>query len=452
MDQFEDIGIDASHVAERAKTDDGIAEFCRFYTERLGQELQAAGGDARKRKKLEDDFTPRLEISLVGLDGSVQRKVTSQVTYGVGSAAEYKSLITFIPSTQVIVEVPELQKNSQTEAMFPSDCLGKCEISANTVFRHQLMKSAISERTALPEYTVVCSLTGKRVLRDEVELSSVTGQLVISSELKTSAASGKRAEPRHFRHCEFTGVEVLDNECARSQVSGKAYRLDEENRSAISGKTGHQQEFIKCAVTEQWLTLSEAEKCELTGKLVMPGVLEQCAVTGKRVLPSELERSVASGKVALKKLFVSSNISGARILEGEAVRSLTGTCCTPDEAKMCLWSGTPCHPEDLRRCEITGLQIHRKYSFVTNGQTRFEPIINLLNGGRRKNDKAELWSIIIEMTADALGRHTKVEAAEFSLTKKVSPFQWRLRIGSVSRLVRQALFFRFRTAVSSATS
>jgi hypothetical protein len=38
-------------------------------------EIDAAGSDARKRKKLNDDFTPRFDMVLTGLEGEVRRDV-----------------------------------------------------------------------------------------------------------------------------------------------------------------------------------------------------------------------------------------------------------------------------------------------------------------------------------------------------------------------------------------
>ena len=86
------------------------------------------------------------------------------------------------------------------------------------VLQHLLARSEISSRLALPEFTVLCSLSGKHVLKDEAELSAVSGRLVASSLLKTSALSGKRAEPDHFGQCEFTKAEVLNSELATSEV------------------------------------------------------------------------------------------------------------------------------------------------------------------------------------------------------------------------------------------
>ena len=62
------LGINTVKLSEAGARDEAIAEFCRFYEERREEEMEAAGSDARKRQKLNDDFTPRLDMSLVGLE------------------------------------------------------------------------------------------------------------------------------------------------------------------------------------------------------------------------------------------------------------------------------------------------------------------------------------------------------------------------------------------------
>jgi len=57
IENAQHLGIDTERLVDAAARDPGIAEFCRFYVERRAQEVKAAAGDARKRKKLEDDFT-----------------------------------------------------------------------------------------------------------------------------------------------------------------------------------------------------------------------------------------------------------------------------------------------------------------------------------------------------------------------------------------------------------
>jgi superfamily II DNA or RNA helicase len=407
------VGADSAFLKEKASSDEGIAEFCRFYTDRRAQEVEAAGADPRKRKKIEDDFTPRLEAILVGLEGTIRRRLKISGSFDFGSGPEYTSTITIIPSNDKITDAPELGQCARTGKVAPCDCLGQCEISSAKVLQHLLVKSEVSGRMALPEHTVLCATTGRRVLRDEVEQSSTTGQLVISSMLKTSALSGKRAEPQYFAKCEFTGAEVLKTELAVSQASGKKYRVDEQLQSTVSGKTGHRQEFVFCAETNQPLFREEAERCEVTGKTVIPGFLERCEVTGKKVLPSELDKSAVTGKKALKKLFVTSSISGARLLEEEAVRSATGKNCSPLEAESCNWSGRTCHPDDLKTCQLTSIDAHFEY-LTSVGGTRLKPLVNLLHGIRRRADRPELWSTLIANTSPILGGRSKIEAVESS--------------------------------------
>jgi hypothetical protein len=107
----------------------------------------------------------------------------------------------------------------------------------------------------------------------------------------------------------------------------------------------------------------------------------------------ELEKSSVTGKKALKKFFVSSDLSGARLLEEEAIKSVTGKYCVPIEAKLCMWSGRKYYPDDLRTCQITGLPIYFEY-ITTNGYVRLEVLSNLLNHIIRKSDKSELWPAI----------------------------------------------------------
>jgi len=257
-----------------------------------------------------------------------------------------------------------------------------------------------------------------RVLKDEAEVSAVSGRLVASSLLKTSALSGKRAEPEHFSQCEFTKAEVLSAELAISEVSGKSYRVDEQIRSAVSGKTGHKQEFLICHETRQPLTVAEAEQCQVTGNYVRPGILESCEVTQKRVLPSELSRCAVTGKRVLKRLLVTSSLTETRILEEVAIRSATGKYCAPIEAKQCFWTGGKFHPDDLRICELTGLSIHLEFA-TANGKPRLQALVELLNGIKRTADEPHLWDAVMTKASAVLGKgRCRVEATVLSPNKQ----------------------------------
>jgi hypothetical protein len=395
---------------QQAIQDEGVAEFCRFYLERRKQELDAAGTDPRKRKKIEDDFTPQLEALLVGLEGTVQRRFDVNGIFDFGSGPPYESVVTVVPAENRIAKSPELSLCSRTQKTAPLDCLGRCEISGLPALKHLLEKSDVSGRMALPEFVAQCAATGKRALRDELEESAVTKQMVTKSLLKTSGLTGKRAEPGYFGKCEFTGIEALEDELTTSQASGKKYRGDRQQRSVVSGRTGYVEEFALCSETKHPLLPEEGEKCEVTGKLVVPGLLARCEVSGKRVLPSELEKSAVTGRRALKQFFVSSSISGARLLEGEGIVSAAGKHCLQQEGKVCTWSSRKCHPDDLRTCQLTRVAAHFEY-MTTNGGIRLEPLLNLLNGLQRKSDRPELWRKIVTGLSKVLDGRSQVEAA-----------------------------------------
>ena len=77
-------------------------------------------------------------------------------------------------------------------------------MTGGEVLRHLLVPSEVSARRALAEHTLRCSLSGKRILMDEAELSAVTGNPITRSLFKTCPLTGKRAEPEHFGKCAFT--------------------------------------------------------------------------------------------------------------------------------------------------------------------------------------------------------------------------------------------------------
>ena len=417
IEQPSTIGINIDRLADAAKLDAAISEFSRFYLERRAQEMLAAGGDERKQKKLEDEFTPRLEMTLVALEGKLHRQLEVRVRYRFDTDAEYSNTLIVIPHTGKLVDAPELGLCARSGKTVPKTCLNQCQITGERVLQHLLVRSELSSRYALPDHTVLCSWSGKRVLKDEAEVSAVSGHIVASAFLRTSFLSGKRAEVEHFGECEFTKADVLNTELATSEVSGKRYNVGEQMRSAVSGKTGHKSEFLLCHETRQPLITEEAEQCEVTGNYVRPGILERCAITQKRVLPSQLERCAGTGKRALRNLLVTSSLSETRILEDVAVRSASGKFCAPVEARPCHWSGRNCHPDDLRFCWLTDLPIH--FEFTTGGRhPSLQPLSDLLNGVRRTADEPQLWESVTTSIAGVLRKgRCRVDVAVLSPDK-----------------------------------
>src|SRR5215467_1701602 len=139
--------------------DPGIAEFCRFYTERRTEEVRAAGNDPRLSNKLQNDFTPRLQTAVAGLRGTVHRILEGRVTYAIENHAEYTSTLRVIPSKSQIIHAPPLATCAKSGKPAPVDALGECAVSRSRVLRHLLVKSAVSDCYGLPEHMVTCDLS-----------------------------------------------------------------------------------------------------------------------------------------------------------------------------------------------------------------------------------------------------------------------------------------------------
>jgi len=412
LQQPEATGINTARILEEAHRDPNVVEFNRFYLERRENELRAAGNDARKRKKLEDDFTPQIDTTLVALDGQVSRRANVRARYQLDDTS-YESELVIIPSDGRIETAPALERCALTNLTVPADCLGTCALSGTRALKHRLARSEVSGRYALPEHLLQCSLSGKSLLIDEAGMSDITNAVVDRTLLKTCAVSGRKGEPAHFGQCSFTKADVLNEQLGQSEVSGKSYRLDQEAVSAISGKRGHVQEFIRCQETKRILLPRESERCAKTGKIVAPDVLQPCAVTGKRVLPGELTASSISGKRALSEHLVTSSISNAVFLEEEGVRSAYGKFCAPIEAKRCQWSGVATHPDDIRTCTLLGLAVH--FQYIADSSGRLQPIQDLLAGTRRTADAREHWDgIRPHLVAVLKTEKCRIEAAQLS--------------------------------------
>lgn len=413
IEKPEAVGLKVDRLKIKASQDEAISEFSRFYLERREHEISQTEDD-RKRKKLMDEFTPSLEMTLVGLNGTLHREIKFSTKYSFDDNDEYESSITVVPHNGEILESPEQGLCSQTGRTVPRSCLSKCEITGADSLRHLLAKSDTSGRFALPEFTVFCSKSGKRIFRDEAEQSDVTGNLVSSDMLKASALSGKKGEAEYFDVCSFTKADLLKEELAVSDISGKRYRVDQQLRSAVSGKCGHKEELVICHETRQALLPDEAEKCEITGYFVRAGILQRCDVSGKKVLPIGIEPCAVSGKRVLKKFLVNSSVSNVRLLREIAIKSAGNVFCTPTEAEVCAWSGRKAHPEDMRKCELTGLLIH--FEFVTlDAPRRLQALAELLDGKTSYSDETGRWEEVADhIAAMANGGKYKVESAKCS--------------------------------------
>lgn len=372
------LGVNLATLVEAASKDPDILEFCRFYLERLREELPSAGSDVQRTKKLTEDFTPRLQPDLVGLKGSVNRKIQFLIDFRLGDSPVYSCELTVEQDTGAVLKAPPLETYAEG-LRAPSSCFQPCAVSGRRGLRHLLVQSEASDKYALPEYIVQCSLTNKRVLSTEVAVSDLSGKVVLLTAMRTSAVSGRRGEPSYFGSCAFTNSDVLLTELDVSQISGKHFRTDEAAVSAISQTRGHRAEFIKCQHTGKWLLPDEAERCDITGELVAPGVLKRCELSNKKVLPTLVGECAVTRKTALLEYLVVGSITPVQMLKSAAIVSCSGNYCQPAEAVTCAWDGKLYHPEDTGECALSGLQISRVYLYGQNPSLK--ALLEALNSG-----------------------------------------------------------------------
>lgn len=406
------MGVDTKRLQEAANRDPDISEFSRFYLQRREQEVEAAATDERKRKKLEEDFTPRIETTLVALEGEIARRLIVTAYYNLDGAA-YESALTVMARDGTILDAPAMAQCEVSGKSVPVSMLATCAMSGRRAAKHRLVQSEVSGRYGLPDHVMQCGASGKTLLLDEAGFSEITNAAVDKHLLKTCALSGVTAEQDHFEVCAFTKASILRKHLTVSEVSSRLYREDQQAASSVSGKTGHKSEFIACQVTRQPILAHEAERCAETGNRVRPGVLATCGVTGKRVLPDQLERSSITGTQALRNHFIASSLSGARFLENEGVRSAFGKYCAPLEGKRCQWSGVLVHPDDIRTCSLLGLPVH--FQYVVDGSGRLQVADELLNGVRRSSHGEASWPAMRLKASEAVkSDKCRIEAAEFS--------------------------------------
>jgi hypothetical protein len=441
IDNISLLRLSRDSIQSEVVQDKDVSEFCRYYNDRKNYELSSAEGDINKQRKIENDYSPNIDTTIVSVIGDIKRQVKIKIAYEVGAGNTYCSTLVLLPFLNDIISSPNINRCVVSERLVPSDCLEPCQISGKIVLKHLLVHSEISNRKALPNYTVYCSHTGKRLLVDEVGKSDVTGKSVALAYLKKSVLSGKLAEHEYFGTCAFTSCLVLNSELAISQISGKRYRFDEEISSIISGKKGHKQEFIICTETGQPLLANESAQCEITRKIVVPWMLESCDETNKIVLKSELAKCSITGKKVLKSLLVNSSISQLPLLETLAIRSDSGLFCTPPEARECLWSSILHHPIDLRVCQLTGIEIYHIY--VTDGNMPCSKVfLSLLNGFKLKSDYTESWKMIADHVGSLIDSgHCIVKAAELSPSGQCLAVYFEIKRWMGLKVIKAGLFY-----------
>jgi superfamily II DNA or RNA helicase len=218
-------------------------------------------------------------------------------------------------------------------------------------------------RLGLPHELCRCAVSGRMLLRDEVEFSAVSGESVDRDLLVPSSRSGRFALPKEMAVCDVTGKRLLPDEVVRCAVTGKTVDARETEGSDISGSRALRGRLIRCPET---------------GKMMLEAESAVCAASGARVAPAALGRCVVTGRRAVQRNMPSCPSSGQRFIDDaesrQHVHEVTGKFVV---LQRCAWSGDLILGTILRRCAITGIQVKPEY---LNVQGEFAALRTMLDG------------------------------------------------------------------------
>lgn len=217
---------------------------------------------------------------------------------------------------------------------------GTSSVSGRRVRHELLVPSQLdAARVGTPDELVTCVVTQRRLLVDEVQRCSVTGQLAGRDVMGRSERSGVPALPSALVPCQATGALLLPGELAPCEAS--QLRVDSRLlvRSAFSGRMAQASLMAACAVT---------------GRAALPSELEACAATGQRVDPNLLVTCEASGERVLRRTTVPCTVCGQPVRPERAVRSQSGRLVhARAEAVTCPWTGWILLRSEARPCPRT---------------------------------------------------------------------------------------------------
>lgn len=247
-----------------------------------------------------------------------------------------------------------------------------CSISGLRVLEDEIVRSAVSGKPCLPELAarsdrsgsaglpeemVVCSLSGRTLLPGETVRSDISSTVIEIGHEVRSAFSGRIGTPAEATSCELTGSVVLRDEIAPSDVSDKMYRSDQKVILS-DGRSCHESEARECDLTGDLISLADGEASHVSGKWVRRDLLVPseksperlgldsetvvCAITGKRLLADEVTQ-VESGGWGDSTLVRDSEISGKKVF--------------PKELVPCEESGKLALPAELETCEASGKRV-----------------------------------------------------------------------------------------------
>jgi superfamily II DNA or RNA helicase len=406
------------------KTDSGLRvlpsliSICAITGAKLlpSETLTAADGTvAKKELFVNDAFTGEMllpsEVSVSefsGKNGRTERLVESATS----KRKAFPEETVLCSVTNQILLKDEAKKSQETGKWFALDQLVQSSLSESKGTPDEMVQCAKTGKTALPSELAKCSVSGKLVCKEQLVQSASTGNWLLPEEGDTTT-SGQISERENIAICSVTGEKLLVNEMAKCRVSGLLVKpsvlvkSDYSNlfvipnllvRSELTGRCGLPDELTMCSKTRKKAHLSELVVCSVSSKRVCPDLLVISPVTGKSLLPEEgvvtsagvvVEREFVgqcqeTGDLILKSGLGFCSVTGKTVrlslLEKSDISSLyclakyirisktSGKKGLPREGEICQVSGDWSLSSELEPCAVTGKRAQRKY-FVTCSKT-----------------------------------------------------------------------------------
>jgi hypothetical protein len=219
-------------------------------------------------------------------------------------------------------------------------------------------------RSGLPDEIKVCSVTGKKLLQDELVTSDFSKKLVDSLLAVSSTISGRKCLPDELILCEESGIPLLPDETGVCTITGKRVNLDLLSKSELTKRLGLSRLLRVCPESQKSAFSEELVRCEVTDGFVNPEHLETCVVSGKRIL---------------RRLMIQCVISSMWVHRDLAVQSTKSwRWANPEFKATCYWSGQTLLKDETTLCRITGISFEKNW---VNSGIGAIPLLDLVRTG-----------------------------------------------------------------------
>lgn len=237
----------------------------------------------------------------------------------------------------------EMEICSKTGAVVLPAELGVSSVSGLRARRDLLTTSEKNpERLGLANEFVTCSVSGKKLLADEVTYSEISNRPVDRDLAERSSVSQRTALPEELLSCDETGCRILPEESGVCAITERRVDQRIQRTSDITGRQG---------------LARLIQSCPATGKAALPDELFPCAVSGERVASSALGVCSVTGESVQQKLMIQCAVTGRWLRRDRGHTSeKSGRVGHPDTVRRCSWTDMMLLCDEVQACSLTGLE------------------------------------------------------------------------------------------------